>query len=156
MTDAIADTTVLNNFAQVRHPRLLRVVLPDLAAPTDVLAELSRGEKLGAVPRSDWSWLQILELTEAERQDARDISRILDPGEAACIAVARSRDLTLLTDDLRARRLARSFGIRVSGTVGILSALVSQGEISLEQADALLADMREHGYRSPVESLKDL
>jgi predicted nucleic acid-binding protein len=131
MTDAIADTTVLNNFAQVRHPRLLQVVLPDLAAPTDVLAELSQGERSGSVPRSDWSWLQILELTEAERQDARDISRVLDSGEAACIAVARSRGLTLLTDDRRARRLARSLGIRISGTVGILSTLAAQKEISL-------------------------
>lgn len=156
MSDAVADTTVLNNFAQVRQPHLLRVVLPGLAAPTDVIAELSRGERLGAVPRSDWSWLQILELTEAERQDATEIGQSLDPGEAACIALAQSRGLTLLTDDRRARRLARSLGIRVSGTLGTLTSLVWQNEMSLEQADALLAEMREHGYRSPVDSLKDL
>src|SRR5215213_7700588 len=111
MTDAVSDTTVLNNFAQVRQPHLLRGVLPGLAAPADVIEELLAGERLGTVPRGDWSWLQILELTEAERQYARELLRVLGPGEAACIALAQSRRLTLLTDDRQARRFAHSLGI---------------------------------------------
>lgn len=50
---ALADTTVLNNFAQIRRPDLLRLAWPELAAPIPVLTELELGVRRGLVPVCD-------------------------------------------------------------------------------------------------------
>lgn len=117
----LADTTVLNNFAQIRRPDLLRGAWPDLAAP---------------IP---------LDLTEQEQVRADEVGRALDPGEAACITVANSRVLLMFSDDWEARALGRSFGIEVSGSLGALDRLVWKQTLSFGEADALLAEMVRRG-----------
>src|SRR6185436_19056441 len=137
----LSDTTVLNNFAQIRRPHLLKSAYPDLAAPRPVWNELERGVRRGSVPACDWSWLDIFDLTDREHAQAEKIGRGLGPGEAACITVAASRGLPMLSDDLDARKLGRSLGLEVSGSLGVLGLLVLRQFLSMDEADALLAEM---------------
>ncbi len=153
----LTDTTVLSNFAHVRRPDLLREIFPDLVAPPAVFAELGSGERLGLVPVCDWAWLKVVELTESEQAHAAELRSDLEAGEAACLAIARSRGwLLLLTDDGDARRRAQSLGNPLSGTLGALARLVRQAALSVAEADRLLAKMRQCGYRSPVQSVVEV
>ena len=156
MSLVLVDTTVLNNFAQVRRPDLLRAAFSNLAAPQAVRQELAAGERLGRVPVCDWSWLKLVELTEAERSRADDLKSLLQAGEAACLAIAETRGGGVLTDDSSARRLAVGLGLETSGTLGSLVKLVRREILTLMQADQLLAEMIRRGYRSPFRSLRDL
>lgn len=153
---SLADTTVLNNFAQIRRTDLLRSAYPDLAAPIPVWNELELGVRRALVPACDWSWLAILDLTEREQVQADEIGRDLGPGEAACLAAAMSRGLLLLSDDWDARALGRSLGLEVSGSLGVLDRLVLKQRLSLEEADALLTEMVRRGFRSPYRSLREI
>jgi len=153
---ALADTTVLNNFAQIRRSDLLRSAYPDLAAPIPVWKELEVGVRRRLVPACDWSWLSILVLTEREQARAEEIGRQLGAGEAACIAVAASRGWLLLSDDWGARELARSLGLEVSGSLGVLDRLIAKQVLTLEEADAHLAGMVRRGFRSPFRSLREM
>lgn len=153
---SLADTTVLSNFAQIRRTDLLRSAYPDLAAPVPVWNELEVGVRRGLVPACPWSWLTILDLTEREQAQADEIARNLGPGEAACIAAAVSRGLLMLSDDWEARALARSLGLEISGSLGVLDRLVLKQILSLEEADALLAEMVRRGFRSPYRSLREI
>jgi predicted nucleic acid-binding protein len=152
----LADTTVLNNFAQIRRPDLLRSAYPDLSAPTSVWNELEMGVRQGLVPACDWSWLKILDLSEREQAQVDQFGRALDPGEAACIAMAISRGGLVLSDDWKARAFGRSLGLEVSGSLGVLKKLVFRQILRLEEADALLTEMIRHGYRSPYRSLREI
>jgi predicted nucleic acid-binding protein len=157
MPIALLDTTLLSNFAQVRRPDLLRAASgPDPATTPAVLGELRAGESLGLVPACDWSWLQVLEPTDDERRTAIEFARQLDPGEAECLAVALERNCPFLSDDFAARRTAELRGLAVSGTLGVLARLIEAGLLSLAEANVLLAQMIDHGYRSPVRSLESL
>jgi len=78
---------------------------------------------------------------------------ILDPGEVTCIVLAISIKAVVATDDASARRVARSLGLAVSGTLGALANLVDGGYLTLALADQLLQTMIVKGYRSPVRSL---
>lgn len=151
----LTDTTVLNNFAQVKRPELLRQAFSELAALEVVRKELAAGERLGRVPVCDWSWLQLVALTEAERARAVDLERHLQAGEAACLAVAESRGGLIVTDDSSARRLAVSLRLETSGTLGALVRLVRREIITLAQGDELLSEMITRGYRSPLRSLRE-
>ena len=152
----LADTTVLNNFAQIGRPDLLRRAFPRLAAPKIVREELAEGERLGHVPAGEWSWLDLLELTVAEQSRAADLERHLQAGEAACLAVAEARGGLVLTDDRAARLIAADLNLELSGTLGVLVKLVRQEVLTLEEGDALLVEMMTRGYRSPVRSLGEV
>ena len=155
MPTAVLDATLLSNFAHVRRPDLLHLALGEDAATTPaVMAELQAGEALGLVPHCDWDWLTVVEPSDEEHRLALSLKRQLDPGEAECLAVAQIRRCTFFSDDFAARRLARHRKLRVSGTLGILLALVDEEQLSREEADGLLATMITHGYRSPVNSLR--
>lgn len=57
------------------------------------------------------------------------LALMVDAGEAEAIAIAVEKNCLLITDDKQARKVARSLGLRVIGTVGILIRAKRQGLI---------------------------
>lgn len=154
---ALLDNTVLSNFALVGRPDLLGLAVGDTAAAvSEVLGEYQAGVELGRLPPYDWAWLPVLSLNEAERVIYRRLRARLNPGEAACLALAVVQGHRVLTDDRTARQIAMQMGVPVSGTLGLLLRLVDQGHLSLPEADNLLSSMIAAGYRSPIASLTEI
>jgi len=153
----VLDNTVMSNFALVGRTEWLRKVWPGmLVTSEEAWAELQAGVRLGRIPDIDWSWLTVLPLTEVEREARDELMPPLDEGEAACLALARSRGYAFLTDDRVARREARRLGVPLSGTIGVLKSLVDDGFVTLEEADEALQQMMALGYHSPVRTLSEL
>lgn len=155
-TLAVVDTTVWSNFAQVGAPKLVVLAFPEAASPVVVINEVREGLRLSHIPSFDSTLMKRIELTPQEETAMGLLEATLDPGEAACVAVAESRNGLLLSDDRIARRLAHSRRIQVSGTVGILLLLVKNGRLPLNPAEELLRRMIEARYRSPISSLTEL
>ena len=168
MPDYIFDTTVLSNLAVVGRMELLEKRYRQVALTTiEVSDELRRGLQAGygylenALAQIETirpgGWLRIATPESvAEHQLRVEFDLLLDPGEASCLALAISRGLILVTDDLAARDLAQERDVRLTGTLGILLALVRDDMLSLEEANTILAEMIERRYRSPVDRLDDL
>lgn len=64
--------------------------------------------------------------------------------------IAYTRGWMLATDDGQARKFAKTQGIRLTGSLGILIKAAEQGVVSLTEANALHARMIDQGYRSPL------
>lgn len=154
----IADTTILSNFSFVHRPNLLRAGgLEDMVTAVQVMEEYQEGVEKHLVPSCDWHWLPLLTLDTPEEVRLCDqIHQRLGVGESACLSLAMYRGCMVLTDDSDARRWAHRAEIPVSGTIGILVQLVQWKAITLEVANGLLTDMREHGYYAPVVRLDQL
>lgn len=151
------DTNVLSNFANVQRGDLLQALLRNDAATTPaVVNELQQGETMGRIPVCDWSWLTIVSLSDEEEKVTTKFRQQVGAGEAECIAVAITRQGIFCSDDFAARRLARHDGVSVSGTVGVLVALVEEKLLPAEEAEFLLQEMVRYGYHSPVDSLMGL
>ncbi len=167
MRDYIFDTTALSNFASTGRLDLLDTRYRGVAFTTvEDTDELRRGVKAGysyleyvmqhieAVDSE--GWLRILVPNSAAEHRLRsEFDLFLDPGEASCLALAISRRMTLVTDDLAARRLAEKKEVPLSGTLGILIALVRHNAFPLKEANAMLAAMIQRRYRSPVDRLDE-
>jgi len=132
MPDYVFDTTVLSNFAAVGRVGLLEQRYRGIAYTTvEVEDELRRGMKasyaylqpiLQGVEGADDAWIRILVPQSAEEHRLRaSFDDLLDAGEASCLALAISRNLTLATDDLAACRLAQEHNGPVTGTLGFWS-----------------------------------
>jgi predicted nucleic acid-binding protein len=153
----VLNCTVLSNFALVRQLHLLRIAGEGKAATTEEVAkEFQSAIEMGYFAPITIEWLTVLPLSEAELFTFEVIHRRLGAGEASCLAIAQHRGMMVWTDDRDARRYARQSGIAVTGTLGILVRLVQTNVISQAEANAMLALMVQHGYRSPLKDLSVL
>lgn len=150
---AVTNTTLLSNFAHVRRPDLPSLAFPGLAMPTTVREELDEGEGLGLLPALDWSAIPVVVSDAAQLDEVRRLRPPLDRGEIGCLALAKSHDAVAVTDDRDARKVARTLGLKVSGTLGALILLTKGQHLTLNESDRLLAEMIASGYRSPKASI---
>lgn len=84
------------------------------------------------------NWIMIQDANDKTVMDNLILSQQIDLGEASVIALAleQENDVLLLLDDLIARSVAKSLGIKISGTLGIIlealySKILSANEIKL-------------------------
>lgn len=153
----LLDNSVISNFALVERIGLLKEYLQGkLAVPEEVKKEFLMGVDKDIISKTDISWLKTLEKTEDEDRLFERFSYRLGRGESACLAIAISRKCKLFTDDIDARNTAQRFEVPVSGTIGLLTYLISKGYITLEEGNKILKEMIDKGYYAPIEVLDDI
>ncbi|MFQ6059275.1 MAG: DUF3368 domain-containing protein [Anaerolineae bacterium] len=166
MSRLVVNNTVLSNFAGVGRLDMLREVLGSFCVPTQVYSEVLTGIAVGyafltlvrdqVLDTSAERWIFVIELKANELALYNRLLATLGKGEAACLAIAKSRGWGLLTDDKKARKIAEQESVRLSGTLGVLRLGVKRGCFSLSEADEVLKAMIEKGYRSPFRSIGQL
>lgn len=152
----VVDNTVLTNFALVKHTVLVLRLWPTACTTAEVMAEYQAGASQGRVPAQAWSALPIVSLNETERSLADSLSPRLGAGERTCLAVAHERHGLFVSDDLDARLSAQRFGLKITGTLGILALSVKRRILSRKAANEALTTMIASGYRSPLDRLDSL
>ena len=76
-------------------------------------------------------------------------AEFLDEGERAVLRLARSIDAQwVVIDEMRGRRVARSMGFRVVGSLGLIARATHDGV--LERARPYFARLRESTFRAPL------
>lgn len=120
----VSDTSPITNLAAIGQLDLLRQLYTTIVIPVAVYNEMVAVEKLvpGAVEVQTLSWIQTQAV--ATTQSVIDIQanqNDIDLGEAEAIILALElkADL-LLMDERRGRILAASYGLSVTGLLGVL------------------------------------
>ncbi len=144
---AVVDTSALIALGHLRLLRLLPMLFGDVYVPPGVVDEWSEGsagspETAAALEGLSPGWLRVRSLNVALEATEASLGR----GEEEVIALAREIGAEYaILDDLAARDLAVSRGLRVIGTVGILIAARRKGVIP--SVIPLLENLREEGFR---------
>lgn len=154
----LIDTSIFSNFAKCDAVDLVRDQFgKTLRATSYVKTEITRGIQTNRIPKVPHGWLRAMTLRYPEERNLfRNLSRRLGKGEASSIAIAYHRKYSFLTDDKDARVVAQSLQIPVSGTIGLLVKLVQKKACTEHEAERLLHSMIEHGFYSPISSMKEL
>ncbi|MDK2842185.1 MAG: hypothetical protein PWQ17_1690 [Anaerophaga sp.] len=106
----ISDTSTLILFHKIDEISLLEKVYGELIITPEIADEF--GEKLP-------EWLKIQPVSDTKYQ--KFLETQLDCGEASVIALAAEfEDVTLLLDDLKARKLATKLNFKVTGALGVI------------------------------------
>lgn len=159
------DTVTLSNFALAgRMDLLVKRYGRKLWITSEVSNEIASGivagykelERIERLLQRKMFTLTAGPQTKAERSLFLQLLRTLSSGEASAIAAAKIHGGVVVTDDRAARTMCDEHKIVVTGTIGILMACCSDGEITPEDADQILNTMVAHGYRSPVNRISDL
>ena len=133
----IADTGPVNYLILIGHIDVLPALFEKVILPAVVRDELKHRKAPPAVQQ--WiavppSWVEVRQT--ANVMDASDPSHeTLDAGEEAAIALAvELRAELILMDDRDGVLVARSKGLRVAGTLGILSMAAERSLVDLAEA----------------------
>lgn len=127
MPEAIADTSALIFLHQLGRIELLEAFYGRVLVPAAVVAELAGGAPGSPAPpleRLPWIVSQSVATTLVPPSD-------LGTGEVEVVALGLEHPgHILILDDARARAYARRFGLRVTGTLGVLARGVREGSLA--------------------------
>ena len=129
----VADSSPLIILAKLNLLDLLPKLYPHVYMSTEVYAEVVvAGAGLpGASNVAEADWIEVKPIQNPAELAAAESKFNLGAGELSTIILARDLNAELtLVDDLRARRLAKSEGFAIRGTVGLLELLYRRGDIS--------------------------
>jgi predicted nucleic acid-binding protein len=131
----ICDTSCLILFDKIKQLELLRRCYSDIYVTPEIAEEFSQD-----LP----DWITIRKATNQALQQT--LNQILDKGEASAIALTYDLSNTLLVlDDLKARRVAKSLNLKITGSLGILVKAKEQGHI--EKLSPILKQVQQTDFR---------
>lgn len=151
----VCDTTVLLYLGRISQANLLSELFTPIYVPEPVMLELDMGRLLryDTIDLRNLAWVTPVSVPQA-MIDALPPNR-LGSGERAVVAYARSQDSNVVgLDDLQARQLAESVGLKVVGTLGILLRAKQAGLISTVQP--LLEEVIVQGFHLNPELYRDV
>jgi Predicted nucleic acid-binding protein, contains PIN domain len=148
----IVDSSTLSNFARAGYLNLLKTLFhAGLLTTSDVIEEIERGSEkypeLRTVLNELNLWLKVVdELTEEEQSLIRNLrithEEFEEGADASLLAVAKKRNLVLITDDKYLKKVAEQEDVKVVGTVEILEKAINRGLIrSVEELKQIVIDM---------------
>jgi hypothetical protein len=147
----VADAGPLVGLARIGLLGILRDLYREILIPPRVFDELRVAESrpgsralLEAV-RAEW----LLQVAPEPAEDLQGLRLLVDPGEAEAIILALQKGSRfLLIDDKQGRALARSRGLRIVGTGGVL--LSAKEHKLIERVSPVLDRLTACGYRLAV------
>lgn len=140
----ISDTGPLSYLYRLGRLDLLRQLYGRILVPPAGVAELGVGHRLGK-DLPDVAALEWIELRAPPADSLKEITG-LGAGETEGIALGRALPgALLLIDDAEARRVAVGFGLRVTGTVGVL--ILAKDRRLIEQVAPELDRLSTFGFR---------
>ncbi|WP_017654871.1 hypothetical protein [Fortiea contorta] len=177
LSPIIFDSTVLSNFspAQILHVlrrlyagrafigRAVRREIQVGSASTCNSTYLRTRAKLRAVNQAfQEGWMRSPD-DEVNPKDevielrlSMEYRKRFSPGESEAMAIARNRNWIFASDDGTAKRFARERGIRVTGTLGILTKAVKSNILCSSVANNIYAQLFEEGYNFQLPYQNDI
>lgn len=152
----VADAGPLIGLAIAGRIEILGALFEKVLIPRAVLEELqieaSRPGSFALSKAKEEGWLSTEDV--AESADMTQLTEVLDRGEAEAIVLAQSKDVRLLIDERKGRAAARTRGVTVIGTGGVL--LLAKREHVIDQIAPILEALASHGYRLSAELRREL
>ena len=154
----VADATPLIALARIHRLELLRDLYEHVLLGPVVKAETidagSAARALGVEQieaAADAGWLGVATASDTENDLARRLSRRsrLHRSEAESVALASVRELPLVADDKEARSLAKTLGVPLIGTAGVLLQAYMRRSFGLDSLEKALRDLGETLWLSP-------
>ena len=143
----VADTGPLIGLAIAGRLGILSTLFARVLIPRAVLDELqleaSRPGSRALSKAKAEGWFATEDVPDTA--DVAKLSDLLDRGEAEAIVLAQSKEARLLIDERKGRAVARSRGITVVGTGGVL--LMAKRKHVIDRIEPVLDDLASHGYR---------
>ncbi|WP_367392066.1 DUF3368 domain-containing protein [Lewinella sp. LCG006] len=132
---------------------IMKGLYREILIPNEVYKELAALSKQKKVIDS-FDWIKIVEIKN--RNLYEELREKLDKGESEAIVLALELNSDFLVmDEAKGRRIARSYGIRIIGLLGIL--VLAKEEGLIPKVEPYMKDLKEKmGFRISEKLYKDI
>lgn len=145
MPKVVCNSSPLIHLAKVGKLELLKDYFTEISIPEAVYREcvIDGKDREDAKRIESAAWIRVVDIKNIDLKKA--FNTVLDEGESEAIVLAlqESADLILL-DDYEARELARTYGLKITGTIGLLIKAKYEGDIS--SIGEMLKKLRRTGF----------
>ncbi|CAD7767144.1 MAG: hypothetical protein DNFNHJIP_00551 [Candidatus Argoarchaeum ethanivorans] len=140
----VSNSTPLIALSRIKKFNLLKEYFGEISIPKEVFDEVAiRGRNLsGSEEVASVNWIKVEDVVN--KIAVESLSMTLDRGEAEAIVLAKEKDALLIIDDGEGRRAAEFFGLKITGTIGILLLASEDGKLNLKTA---IDDLMAVGFR---------
>jgi predicted nucleic acid-binding protein len=134
MSDVVvSDTSCLILLSKIGQLELLQALFEKILITPEVAIEYTE-----TLPE----WIHI---SESNSKLIPELDYKLDSGEATSIRPAKEKRATLIIDELKGRRIAQQYNLKITGTLGILIKAKQFNRISTLKP--LLDQLKDQGFR---------
>lgn len=85
-----------------------------------------------------------------------ELKMLLGSGEAEAIALAKEKNLSLIIDEKKGRRIAKGLELKVIGLLGVVYLNAKKGLLTKDEAREFIENAIEHGYRISRKMVDDV
>lgn len=131
MLKVVCNSSPLIHLAKIKMLEILEKIFGEILVPEAVYRECVRegGEREDAKEIEKARWIRVVNIQDEELKRALNV--ILDEGESESIVLALEQSADLIVfDDYEAREFARTYGLNITGTLGILMKAKREGKIT--------------------------
>ena len=136
----ISDSTTLIILIDLDRVELLSNIFSKVYVPQSVFEEVTF-KNHSALP-------EFIEVIEVEQEELlNDLLLLLDRGESEAIILAKQKNLPLIIDEKKGRKIAPNLKINIIGMLGIIYLNIKRNYIQRNEAEEFLQIAIDHGYR---------
>ena len=136
----VSDSTTLIILFDLQKIDLLSNLFKKVYIPSAVFKEISYKSKID-LP----NFMQVLHVEDSEL--FKSLTNILDIGESEAITLAKEKELPLIIDEKKGRKIAQNMDIKIIGLLGIIYLNIKKEFMSKKEALEFLHVAIESGYR---------
>ncbi len=142
----ISDSTTLIILGDLKKLDLL-AVFEKVYIPRKVYEEITF--------KNDIKLPEFIEIIETPKNDLlSNLKRILDEGESEAITLAVEKNLPLIIDEKKGRKIAKNLGVEIIGLLGVLFLNYKKCSLSKKEIEKFLDTALSNGYGISEQLLK--
>lgn len=146
----VSDTTPVISLMKAGQLELLRQLFGVVYIPEAVYRELTDNEAFSEEVRmvQECEFLYVQKVDNGKSVAILQNFTGLDAGESEAIILADEMNSdVLLMDEHKGRQVAKKLGIRITGTIGILTQAFDEGMLTREDVERCIERLKESGIR---------
>ncbi|MDE7046084.1 MAG: DUF3368 domain-containing protein [Acetatifactor sp.] len=146
----VSDTTPVISLMKAGQLELLRQLFEAVYIPEAVYRELTDNEAFSEEVRmvQECEFLYMQKVDNGKSVAILQNFTGLDAGESEAIILADEMNSdVLLMDERKGRQVAKKLGIRITGTIGILTQAFDEGILTKEDVERCIERLKESGIR---------
>lgn len=144
MSAIVSGTTALIVLGKLRRLAFLGELFRQIHVPRAVLEELRQGND--TIEQTLLKLPFVVVHPNSSKHKPSYLHKLLDPGEAEAISLAKVMSLPLIIDEKKGRNVARSLGVPVIGLLGLFILAKRRGIFSMTDAQKWMREAEQTGY----------
>ena len=136
----VSDSTTLIILSDLQKLEYLQNIFTKIYIPQKVYDEINYKKEF-ILP----NYMEVIKVDVSEQLD--ELMMLLDEGESEAIKLALEKNLPLVIDEKKGRKIALNLNLDILGLLGVLYLNIKKGHASIDEVKDFLEEAKKHGYR---------